>query len=107
MDALYGGHTEAIRLHYRVKEGKKAKRYIDVMNLYHWIHKYLKFPVGYLTIHLECNDVEATLAKEGLLRYTVRPPRDLYRPVLPYRCLGRLIFCLCRVPSRARGSWRS
>ena len=36
------------------------------------------------------------LAKEGIVRCTVLPPRDLYHPVLPYRCKGRLLFCLCR-----------
>jgi len=36
------------------------------------------------------------LAKEGLMRCTVLPPRDLYHPVLPYRCNGRLLFRLCR-----------
>ena len=36
------------------------------------------------------------LAKEELVRCMVLPPRDLYHPVLPYRCNGRLLFCLCR-----------
>ena len=30
------------------------------------------------------------------MRCTVLPPRDLYHPGLPYRCNGRLLFCLCR-----------
>ena len=34
--------------------------------------------------------------KEGLVRCTVLPPRDLYHPGLPYRCNGRLLLCLRR-----------
>ena len=66
------------------------------MSLYPWGCKYFKFPVGHPTIHLDCWDVQAMLAKEGQVRCTVLPPRDIYHPVLPYRCNGRLLFCLCR-----------
>ena len=84
-DALYGGRTEAMCLHYRVKEGDETIQYVDVMSLYPWMCKYFKFPVGHPTIHLDCGDVKAMLAKEGLVRCTVLPPRDFYHPVLPYR----------------------
>jgi hypothetical protein len=30
-DALYGGRTEAMRQHYRIREGKKSVQYCDVM----------------------------------------------------------------------------
>jgi hypothetical protein len=44
-DALYGVHTEAMRLHYRVKEsGEETIQYVDVMSLYLWVCKYFKFP---------------------------------------------------------------
>jgi hypothetical protein len=33
-DALYGGRTEAMRLHYRVREGQETMQYVDVMSLY-------------------------------------------------------------------------
>jgi hypothetical protein len=79
-----------------VKEGEEMIQYVDVMSLYPWLCKYFKFPVGHPTIHLECGDVQAMLAKKGLVRCIVLPPRDLYHPVLPHKCNGRLLFCLCR-----------
>jgi hypothetical protein len=36
------------------------------------------------------------LQKEGLMKCCILPPRTLYHPVLPFRCNGRLLFCLCR-----------
>jgi hypothetical protein len=66
------------------------------MSLYQWVCKYFKFRFGHLTIHLDCGDIPTMLAKEGLVRRTVLPPRDLYHPVLPYRSNGRMLFCLCR-----------
>jgi hypothetical protein len=50
-DALYGGRTEAMRLHYRVREGEKI-RYCDVMILYTYVCKYSKFPLGQPVIHV-------------------------------------------------------
>jgi hypothetical protein len=95
-DALYGGRTEAMQLHHRIRDGEETMRYVDVMSLYPWVCKYFKFPVGHPTIHLDCDDIPAALAKEWLVRCTVLPPRKLYHPVLPYRCRVRLLFCLCR-----------
>ena len=48
-DGLYGGRTEAMRLHYRAKEGEETIQYVDVMSLYPWVCKYFKFPVGHRT----------------------------------------------------------
>jgi hypothetical protein len=42
-DALYGGRTEAMRLHYRIREGETI-RYTDVMSLYPFCCKYHKSP---------------------------------------------------------------
>jgi hypothetical protein len=50
-DALYGGRTEAMRLHYKVKEGEETIEYVDIMSLYPWVCKYFKFPIGHPTIH--------------------------------------------------------
>jgi hypothetical protein len=36
-DALYGGRTEGMRLHYRVKEGEVMIQYVDVMRMYPWV----------------------------------------------------------------------
>jgi hypothetical protein len=32
-DALYGGRTEAMRLHYKIREGKESVQYCDVMTI--------------------------------------------------------------------------
>ena len=45
---------------------------------------------------LDCGNFPAMLAKEGIVRCTVLPPRDLYHPMMPYKCNGRLLFYLCR-----------
>lgn len=94
-DALYGWRTEAMRLHYRVKKDEETIQYVDVMNLFPSECKYLNLPVGHTKIHVDCEDIKTTLAK-GLVLCTVLPPRDLYHPVLPYMCNGRILFCVCR-----------
>jgi G:T-mismatch repair DNA endonuclease (very short patch repair protein) len=99
--ALYGGRTEAMRLNYRVNDGEETIQYVDIMSLYPWVCKYFKFPVGHPTIHLDCGNFPTMLAKEGLVRYTVLPSGDLYHLVLPYKCNGRLLFCLCRTCAEA------
>jgi len=33
---------------------------------------------------------------DGLIKYTIVPPMDLYHRVLPFRCNKKLLFCLCR-----------
>jgi hypothetical protein len=48
-DALYGGRTEAMRLHYKAAEGETIQ-YVDVMFLYPYICKYFKFPIGHPVI---------------------------------------------------------
>jgi hypothetical protein len=97
-DALYGGGTKAMRLHCKIHEEKETIQYVDVMSLYPYICKYGNFPVGHPVIHTAdaCQDTEAMLQKEGLIKCTVLPPTRLYHPVLPYRCNNKLLFCLCR-----------
>jgi hypothetical protein len=71
------------------------------MSLIPWVCKYYKFQVGHPTINLDCVDVYAMLAKEGLVRCTVPPPRDFYHPVLQHKCNGRPLFCLCRTCAKS------
>ena len=96
-DALYGGRTEAMRLHYKMCENETIQ-YVDVMSLYPDICKYFKFPIGHPLIHVgnACKDVEACLRMDGLIMCTIVPPQKLYHPVLPYRCNKKLLFCQCR-----------
>jgi len=94
-DALYGGRTEAMRLHSKIREGEETIQYVDVMSLYPYICKYGKFPVGHPVIHAgdACSDKEAILWKEGLIKCTVLPPKRLYHPVLQFRCSYKILFC--------------
>ena len=41
-DAVYGGRTEAMRLHYKAR-GNETIQYVDVMSLYSYICKNFKF----------------------------------------------------------------
>jgi len=97
-DALYGGRTEAMRLHYKIKEGEETVQYCDVMSLYPFICKYIKFPIGHPIIHVgdTCADIETCLTMEGLMKCKIVPPQNLYHPILPYRYDKKLLFCLCR-----------
>jgi hypothetical protein len=63
-DAVYGGRTEAMRLHYKIKNGETIQ-YVDVMSLYPWMCKYFKFPVGHPTVQVgeKCRDIQAMLRK--------------------------------------------
>jgi len=97
-DVLYGGRTEAMRFHYKIKEDAEPVQYCDIMRIYPYIWKYFKFPIGHPIIHVgdTCADIEACLKMEGLMKCKIVPPKDLYHPVLPYRCDKNLLFCLCR-----------
>jgi len=97
-DALYGGRTEAMRLHYKIREGIESVQYCDVMSLYPYICKYFKFPIGHPTIHIgdACADTESCLKMDGLMKCAVVAPKNLYHPVLPFRHNKKLLFCLCR-----------
>jgi len=97
-DALYGGRTETMCLHYIANDNDETIQYVDVMSLYPYICIYFKFPVGHPVIHVgdACSDIHACLRMEGLIKCSVVPPDKLYHPVLPYRCSNKLMFCLCR-----------
>jgi len=45
-DALYGGRTDAMRLHYKIEEDVETIQHCDVMSLYNFVCKYLKFHIG-------------------------------------------------------------
>ena len=51
-DGLYGGRTEAMRLHYKIREGEETVQYCDIMSLYPYICKCFKFPIGHPIIHV-------------------------------------------------------
>jgi hypothetical protein len=92
--ALYGGRTGAMRLHYKIREGKESVLYCDVMSLYPYICKYFKFPVGHPTIHVgdACVDKNACLQMKRLMKCRIVAPQDFYHPVLPFRYNKKLFF---------------
>ena len=103
-NALYGGRTEAMPVQYKIEEDAQTIQYYDVMSLYPYICKYFKFPVRYPIIHVGaiCKSIDMCLQMEGLIKFTVVPPTDLYHPVLPYRANKKILFCLCRTVSRSK-----
>ena len=80
-NALCGGRTEAMRLHYKARRGETIQ-YVDVMSFYPYIWKYLKFHVGHPLIHVgeTYKEKEACLLKEGLIKYSIFPPETFIIP---------------------------
>jgi len=77
-DALYGGRTEATRLHYKIQEDASIQ-YCDIMSIYPYICKYFKVPIGHSVIHVgdACANKEACLKMDGLIKCTIVPPKKL------------------------------
>jgi len=50
-DGRYGFGNEAMCVHYKARENEVIK-YVDVMNLYPYLYKDFKFPVGHTIIHV-------------------------------------------------------
>jgi len=74
-DALFGGRTEALRLHYACKENEKI-RYIDYTSLYPYVQKYGKFPRGaYKKITENFEDFSSYY---GIVKCKILTPRGLY-----------------------------
>ena len=73
-------------------------QYVDVVNLYTYICKYYKFPIGHPVIHVgnACKDKEACLRMEGLMKCSIVQPERLFHSVLPFRRNKKLLFCLYR-----------
>ena len=71
-DALYGGRTESMRLHYKARENKTIQ-YVDVMSLYPYICKNNTFPIGHPIIHVgdACKKKEVCLQMEGLIKCSI------------------------------------
>jgi len=64
-DALYGGRTEAMRLHFEIREGEETVQYCDIMILYPYTCKYFKFPIGHPIIHVGDMRRHRSLSKDG------------------------------------------
>jgi len=68
-DAVYGGRTKGMWLHYKIRVGEESVQYCDVMSLFPYICKYFKFPIGHPIIHVgdACADKKACLKMDGLM----------------------------------------
>ena len=91
---MYGCRTEATKTYYRVKQGEEID-YVDVISLYLYICKYGKFPVGTSIVYMDADCPPDCLAREGIIKFKVLPPRILYHPVLLYKSKSKLMFPLC------------
>ena len=89
-EALYGGHTEAMRFHHKAGD-RETIQYVDMVSLYPYVCKYLKLPIGHPVIHVgdTSQNMQAMLLKDGLMKCSILLPRHLYHPVLPFRCNKR------------------
>ena len=95
-ESFFGGRTNAVTLYHKVNsvEGEEI-RYVDVTSLYPWVNKYGEYPTGHPEIitHPENQDIASYF---GVAKVTILPPYELFHPVLPYRCKGKLVFPLCK-----------
>ena len=92
-DALYGGRTNAFKLHFNCNDRQKIK-YYDFTSLYPYVEKYCEFPAGHPTIITE--NFQELHNYFGLVKCRILPPRGLYIPVLPTKCDAKLLFTLCQ-----------
>ncbi|KAG1684186.1 Nephrin [Nymphon striatum] len=92
-DALYGGRTNAVRLHYKPKVDEKIE-YVDFTSLYPYINKtrkYMTCPPVIIT-----RDFQDISNYFGFVKCILLPPRRLLHPLIPYRMGGKLLFPLCK-----------
>ena len=97
-DALAGGRTSALRWYHKadLEKGEKIKM-ADVISEYPNANLRGKYPYGHPEIFLQGDPLIPPVDQwNGVIKCTVLPPRDLFLPVLPYKCNGRLMFPLCR-----------
>lgn len=98
-DEMYGGEPKPWLSTMRYE--REMILYYDVISLYLYTCKYFKFRIWHSRIHVSdaCQDIEATLCLEGLIKCTILPPKRLYHPVLHLRYNNKLLFFLCKTCS--------
>ncbi|XP_026288119.2 uncharacterized protein LOC113213310 [Frankliniella occidentalis] len=97
-DGLTGGRTSAFRWCHKadLEKGERIKM-ADVTSEYPNANLRGRYPYGHPEIYLEdVPDMPLPDQWNGMIKCTVLPPRDLFLPVLPYKCGGKLMFPLCR-----------
>ncbi|XP_049332872.1 uncharacterized protein LOC125801098 isoform X1 [Astyanax mexicanus] len=93
-DALFGGRTNALHLHYVAQPGERID-YYDFTSLYPYVNKTKRYPVGHPTIIFR--NFKPLEDYFGLMRLKILPPKGLWAPVLPFRVKSKLLFPLCRM----------
>ena len=93
-ESLYEGTTVPTKTYYIVKEEDKI-HYVDVINLYPYICKYGKSPLGHTNVYVGADCPPDCLDRKGIIRCKVLPYRKHYQLVLPYKSYSKLMFALC------------
>lgn len=119
-DSYFGGRTNAIVLHKKCSDGEKGM-YLDFTSLYPSVLKYKRYPVGHpekvfnpdnwafqlspCTTERRCGrgshcpGFHSELPFFGILKVTVKAPRNMLYPVLPIKMGSgnslKLLFPLC------------
>ena len=92
-DALMGGRTEAFKSYLKCNEDEKI-RYVDYVSLYPTVNALDDYAVGFPKyVNITPDDV-LNDSFIGLVKCDVKPPKDLYIPVLPDNSNGKLLFHL-------------
>ena len=96
-EPLSGGRCNAIKIMYDVNENSnKEIKYIDICSLYPYVCKHKSYPVGQPKILTPENiDMGNIRQYEGIIKCKVLPPDDLFHPILPVHCNGKMMFPLC------------
>ena len=92
-DAFFVGCMNASYLYYKVRVGEEIC-YVDYTSLYPRVNKTGMYPIGHPEFIFEPGSTDLS-QYFGLALCTVVPPKNLFHPVLPYRCGGKLTFPLC------------
>lgn len=102
-EALYGGRTNDTKLYHKFSNGEQV-HCVDVCNLYLFICKYGRFPVGHPTVITEncANLNNREKPYEGLIKCKVLPPTNLLHPVSPFWANNKLMFPLCATCARMK-----
>ena len=100
--ALHGGRTNNIKFSYTIDPNNNEKlMYLDFTSLYPYVLSRREFPFGHPK--LITNGCDPDLSTYfGFISCKVLPPKQLYLPVLPMSCDGKLLFPLCRTCAGAK-----
>jgi hypothetical protein len=92
-DALMGGRTEAFKSYLKCNEDEKIN-YVDYVSLYPTVNALDDYAVGFPKyVDITPKDI-LNDSFIGLVKCDVKPPKDLYIPVLPDNSDGKLLFHL-------------